>query len=518
MNIHPKCNQFIHWALGSVLALLVVSAVQVGAEPVSGAGPWSLTLFHTNDTHSYFLPRPAVWRDDGKMVGGVIPLAWHLEDQRQSTTADIFVDAGDFMTGNPVCSLEEDGIPGVAVARMMTQLGYDVGVVGNHEFDIGGEKTARLVHQFGFPLLAGDIVDDKGNPVFRRDPVILERGGLKVGVMGVSCKGMEEVVTAAKFGDWSMADQAEIVRGLVDTIDHKTDLIILITHNGVDGDKELARQLEGSGVDVIVGGHSHTRLKEPELEGGILIVQAGSKMTNLGRLDLKVEDDRVVEYNGRLIDLWSDGTYADPELTKLVQGYEHAVMDEFGVQIGTAVQDLKKGRGESNLGNWLADVLREGAGADVGFINSGGIRKGLKAGPVTALDIHEILPFANNLITVELTDRQLAAIVQQNADAAVGRKHGILQVSGISYTYRKAPDGESAEVQEILVGGQPLKAGGVYTVAMPDYVAMMADVYLSIELPATEDLGVTLATVAVAAVEESGKIDTEIEGRIQKVK
>ncbi len=501
-----------------VLAALVSVPSLASDNPVSGAGPWNLTLFHTNDTHSYFLPRPAVWRDDGRLVGGVIPLAWHLEDQRKTVTADLFVDAGDFMTGNPVCNLVEDGVQGMAVARMMTLLGYDVGVVGNHEFDIGSENTARLVRQFGFPLLAADIVDAEGHPVFRREPVILEKGDLKIGVIGISCNGMEEVVMPSRLGGLSMTDQVELVHELVAGIDHKTDLIVLITHNGVDGDRELARQLEGSGVDVIVGGHSHTRLKAPELEGGILIVQAGSKMTNLGRLDLKVEDDRVVEYSGRLVDLWSDGTYADPELTKVVQGYELQVMDEFGLQIGTAAQDLRKGRGESNLGNWLADVMRERAGAEVAFVNSGGIRKAINAGPVTALDIHEVLPFANALVTVELTDRQLATVIQQNADASVGRKHGILQVSGISYTYRAAPDGETAEVEEILVGGEPLKAGGGYTVAMPDFVAMMADVYLNIEMPATEDVGVTMAAAVVEAVEKTGTITAETEGRIRKVK
>jgi 5'-nucleotidase/UDP-sugar diphosphatase len=505
-----------------IALILLVAALPALASaspaPVLGAGPWNLTLFHTNDTHSYFLPRPAVWRDDGRLVGGVIPLAWHLEDQRQNVTADIFLDAGDFMTGNPVCNLEEDGTPGVAVARMMNLLGYDVGVIGNHEFDIGSENVEKLVRQFDFPMLAGDIVDEKGRPVFRREPVILERGGLKIGVMGVSCDGMEDVVMPSRLGGFTMTGQAELARQLAADIDHKTDLIVLITHNGVDGDKELARQLEGSGIDIIVGGHSHTRLKQPELEGGILIVQAGSKMTNLGRLDLKVEDDRVVQYNGRLVDLWSDGTYANPELTKLVQGYEHKVMDEFGQQIGTAPHDLKKGRGESNLGNWLADAMRTSAGADVAFVNSGGIRKAIKAGPVTALDIHEMLPFANALVTVELTDRQLATVIQANADGAVGGKHGILQVSGISYTFRKAPGGETAEVEEILVGGAPLKAGGVYTVAMPDFVAMMAHVYLNIEIPATEDVGITMAAAAVQAVRESGTMTAEIEGRIRKVK
>ncbi|MEN8008007.1 MAG: bifunctional UDP-sugar hydrolase/5'-nucleotidase [Candidatus Krumholzibacteriota bacterium] len=506
-----------------LIFLLVLAVLDPGQSfasdpPKPGAGPWNLTLFHTNDTHSYFLPRPASWRDDGRMVGGVIPLAWHLEDQRRTTTNDLFLDAGDFMTGNPVCNLEEDGTPGVAVARMMTALGYDAGVIGNHEFDIGSTNVSALVPHFGFPLLAADIVDEKGEPVFRREPLIITKGDLKIGIMGVSCDGMEEVVAPSRMPGLAMTDQAELARKLAADIDDQTDLLVLITHNGVGGDKELARRLEGSGIDIIVGGHSHSRLKQPVLEGGILIVQAGSKMTNLGRLDLKVADDRVVEYNGRLVTLWSDGTHADPELTKLVQGYEHRVMEEFGQTIGSAPHDLKKGRGESNLGNWLADVMRNSAGADVGVVNSGGIRKGIKAGPVTALDIHEMLPFANALVTVELTDRQLAAVVQQNADAAVSRKHGILQVSGISYTYRRAPDGETAEVQEILVNGKPLAAGGVYTVAMPDFVGMMADVYLNIEMPPVEDQGITMSAAAIASIVKTGTITAEVEGRIRELK
>ncbi len=500
----------------SVLAVLASTPSFASTVPVHGDGPWNLTLFHTNDTHSYFLPRPAVWRDDGKMVGGVIPLAWHLDDQRKTTTVDLFVDAGDFMTGNPVCNLEEDGVPGVAVARMMTQLGYDAGVIGNHEFDIGRENITALVPYFGFPLFAGDIVDDKGRPVFRREPLIITKGDLKIGILGFSCNGMEEVVAPSRLSGLAMVDQAEVALKLVADIDHKTDLLILITHNGVDGDKELARRLEGSGIDIIVGGHSHSRLKEPVLESGILIVQAGSKMTNLGRLDLKVEDDRVVEYNGRLINLWSDGTYADKKLTDLVVGYENQILADFGQTIGVASRTLKKGRGESNLGNWLADVMRENADADVGLVNSGGIRKAMREGPITALDIHEMLPFANALVVAELTDRQLAAVIQKNADTAVGGKHGILQVSGISYTYRRAPDGETAEVLEILVGGQPLAAGGVYRVAMPDFVAMMANVYLNIEMPPVEDTGITMAAAAIRSVVLAGTISAEVEGRIKE--
>ncbi len=503
--------------VATALILVFSLGAALAQDPIPAAGPWDLTLFHTNDTHSAFLPRPAHWRDDRKMVGGVIPLAWHLADQRRTAAPDIFLDAGDFMTGNPVCMLEEDGVPGVAIARMMTGLGYDAGVVGNHEFDIGADLTQRLVPHFGYPLFGGDIVDQNGKPAFRREPLILERAGLRVGILGFSCDGMAEVVTAAKLNGLRMTKQAELARKLASRLDPDTDLIILITHNGVDGDKELAGKLTDAGIDIIVGGHSHSRLKQPVLENGILIVQAGSKMTNLGRLDLQVADDRVVGYDGRLIDLWSDGTFGDDEFNALVAGYEREVMAKYGREIGVLATDLHKGRGEHNLGDWLADCLRSAAEADVGLINSGGIRKSLSAGPVTALDITEMLPFANNLIRMEMSGEQLAAIVQQNANAGVNGKHGILQVSGLSYAYQSAADGELAEVSRVMVNGQPLNHAKTYLVAMPDYVAMMNDVYLQIELPPVVDLGVTLANVVVAAVEKAGTISAPIEGRISRL-
>ncbi len=447
------------------------------------------------------------------MVGGVVPLAWHLADQRRSVAADILVDAGDFMTGNPVCSLREDGVPGAAVARLLSLAGYDVGLVGNHEFDIGLADLKRLAARFDYPLLAADILDADGEPVFRAEPVVLERGGLRIGVMGVSCGTMDELVAPSRLEGAVMADQAAVLRAQAAALDPDTDLLVVLSHNGVDGDRALAERLSGAGIDVIVGGHSHTRLKEPVLVGDILIVQAGANLTNLGRLDLQVADDRVVGYRGSLIDLWSDGTSGGAELDGLAASYERRVHEEYGRRLGAAAAALDKGRGEHPLGDWLADVLRADAGADVALINSGGIRRGLPAGPVTALDIHEMLPFANTLVTVDMTGDELAAVVRQNAAAQMDGGHGILQVSGVSYRFRAAPDG-GVEMEEIRVGSDPLDPARNYVVAMPDYVALMAHVYLDREVPPMTDTGRELSAVVMAAVERAGTVTPPVAGRI----
>ncbi len=519
MNLRLENPRFALAAmiLGILISGLCVSMAVASEEPVKGDGPFNLTIFHTNDAHSYFLPRPAVWRDDGRMVGGVIPLAWQLKKQRGNCAPDLLLDAGDFMTGNPVCQFEPNGVPGEAIARMMNLLEYDCGTIGNHEFDIGAENLKRLVPMFNYPLIAADIVDGDAQKVFRSEPLIVERDGLKIGIMGVSCAEMSEVVTPQRFDGLKSIDQAWVLQRQAVRLDPLVDLMVVITHNGVDGDVNLAEVLAGTGVDLIVGGHSHSRLKEPRLEEGILIVQAGSKWSNLGRLDLQVADDRIVSYNGRLITLWADGAEAGPELTKLVNTYEKRVADEFGRTLGTLVTDWRKGKGESNLGNFLADQMRLAAKTDVGLVNSGGIRKSMNAGPITGLDINEMLPFSNMLVKTQLTGKELATVVQANADAQVGGKHGILQVSGLSYRFRDNAAGDAAVMEEILVQGQPLKPEHVYTVAMPDYVVMMAHVYLNIDAPATEDVGMTMTAAVVAGVEKAGRIDSQIEGRIMRL-
>ncbi len=498
-------------------ALLAAAATRADESPapLAGSGPYNLTIFHTNDTHSAFLPRAAEWSKDGRLAGGVLALAHYLEMERRTAPASLLVDAGDFMTGNPVCNLKEDGVPGVAIAKMMNALGYDCGLVGNHEFDIGLPDLEKLAKKFDYPLLAADIVDAGGKAVFRDTPVEITRGGVRIGIMGVSCGGMTEVVAPSRFAGLAMAAQLPILRRQARELDPKTDLLVVLSHDGVEGDRALADSLAGSGIDVIVGGHSHTRLKEPELRGGILIVQAGSAMTNLGRLDLRVANDRVEGYAGQLVTLWADSLAATGKLAETVQGYADQVQKQYGRVLGTLAGDLRRGKGENTLGDWIADVIREAAQADVAVLNGGGIRRDLPAGPLTALLVHEVLPFANTLVTVKMTGAEVQSMADCNARGQVGGDHGILQVSGISYVVVPGAGGAPATAGEVTVGGKPLDPARDYVVAMPDFVAMMAPVYLGREIPPFTDLGRELSKVVCDAVEKAGTVQVPAGGRLR---
>jgi 5'-nucleotidase/UDP-sugar diphosphatase len=483
------------------------------ARPAAGTGSWNLTIFHTNDIHGAFLPEPAEWRDDHALVGGMIALAWHLAEERSLAPVSLLLDGGDFMTGNPICDIAEDGVLGGGLVDMMNAAGYDAGVVGNHEFDHGLANAEALVARASFPILAADILDEHGDHPFPYEPVVFERGDLRVGVMGVSCSGLFSMTAHDLTAGLSLQNQAAVVRSQIRDLDPRTDLLVLITHDGIEQDEALARELSGSGLDVIIGAHSHTRLEEPRLVGGILIVQAGSHLQYLGRLDLRVEDDHVAAYAGKLVPLLAEGAEAGPLLTALVERNERRIEQEFGVVIGTLTTDWERGREESNIGDWLTDRMRERAGADVAFLNSGSIRKNLPAGPIRLLDVQEILPFSNTLISFELTGEQLLTILTCNARAQVTHDHGLLQVSGVRYAFREV--GDHVEVEQVTVGGQPLVRERVYRAAAPDYVVLMADRYFCMPAPATEPVGVMLTAAIVDAVRAAVTVHAEVDGRIR---
>lgn len=511
-------------------------AADAGAPaPVKGSGPYNLTIFHTNDAHGAFLPELTGRAPQQTLAGGVVALAWHLTRERETAPASLLLDGGDFMTGNPICDLAVDGVYGGGWQDIRNLLGYDASAVGNHEFDRGRENLGGLERRATFPFLAADILDEQGRPLLPDEPLVLERGGLRVGVMGVSCRELFNVTADTRTAGLSLRDQETVARELIARLDPVTDLLVLISHSGFEADEALARRLAGSGLDVIVGAHSHTRLSEPRLEGGILIVQAGARLKQLGRLDLRVADDRVAGYEGRLVQLSMPpdaavpdeagaaagvspppGPAVSPELLALVETYRRKVDAEFGRVIGTLRVDWKRDSGEeSNIGNWICDALRARAGADVAFLNSGSIRKDLPAGPIRLMDVREILPFENTLVTFDLTGEQIRRICEQNARNAGGGEHGIAQVSGLSYGWRRV--GDHVEVEDVRVGGQPVAADKVYKAAAADYVVMKAEQIFGLPPLPTRYAGVGVTDAVVEAIERAGTVESRVEGRIREL-
>lgn len=274
--------------------------------------PKSITILHTNDIHANFIPHEATWiRETPKpMVGGINELSFALDSIRKINNATLYLDAGDIMTGNPITEYEYKGALGGALFEMMNMIGCEAWCLGNHDFDLGQQNLLKLTAIAKFPTLSANVVNDKNEyPVNNKPYVIIEKNGLKIGIIGVMSQGLYNLVNQTMLVGIKVLSPVETTQKFIDELQTKTDLIIALTHEGVDDDSVLAMNVHG--LNIIVGGHSHTRLKKPKFINGVIIVQTGSYCENLGVLDVTVENKKVTQYNGQLIQLWYNSSPAE---------------------------------------------------------------------------------------------------------------------------------------------------------------------------------------------------------------
>ena len=339
---------------------------------------------------------------------------------------------------------------------------------------------------------------------------IFKVGEVRVGVIGLMMGGLRDMTGKSSMAKVSVTSPMEETRNIVAEIDPITDLIVLLTHEGAEEDCELAKKV--SGVDVIVGGHSHTVIDTPMVCNHVIIVQAGSRCRYLGELKLKVENDQVTEYQGHLIPLWADSLVPTKDAQALVQKYQKIIDQEYGKTLDTLDQDWSvSGHEESEIGDWLADRLREFGQGDFAVVNSGGIRKPLLKGPLSMIDIKEMLPFSNQVVAFQCTGEQLFDLVKTNTNAEVSRQAEILQVSGLSYGILK----KSGTATQIMVNGAPLDQNRTYRGISVNYVAInQAKRYFGFVPDATEDMGIGFTDMIIQYIQQHGMKQKPPGGRI----
>ncbi len=500
----------------SILFLLVLSL----SVSVFGQSPKSITILHTNDIHGHFTPDPASWLDDNPPVGGFAALDYYITRERNDVESSLLLDAGDFMTGNLICKKKHGGAYGGAIIEMMNMIGYDCSVIGNHEFDAQGSDISainniiQLERIAEFPILCANMIDSSGNEFSDEHFRIFDVDGLKVGVIGVTYHQMLGMASADNLEGFYSTDPAAKVNQIVGLIDSKTDLIIVLSHLGYENDEEMANKIHG--VDLIIGGHSHSRITHPDKVNGVIIAQAGSYNHDLGRIDLTVAGDTVQSYNGKLITPLVANTKAQPRLQAFIDSFAVMIEEEYGAVISHLKQDWRGAYNEeSNTGDWLTDALAKETGADIAFLNSGGIRKNIMAGPITKKDINEMLPFQNYVELFDCSGKELKAIAQENAEAQGLETHGILQLSGLSYSWRK--DGRKVIVSDIKVNDKPVQDDKIYRVASVDYVNGSYDKYYGIKPRTIHNTGMILADVIIDAILKTETIDAPDRNRITQL-
>jgi 5'-nucleotidase / UDP-sugar diphosphatase len=517
--------------------------VTIAALTVTSARAETLTVLHTNDFHSRIEPInkydstcAAEENEKGECFGGSARLLTAIREAQAATNNWILVDGGDQFQG----SLFYNHYKGKAAAEMMNEIGYDAMTVGNHEFDDGPEVLRAFMDAVEFPILMAnaDIAAEPQLADVLKPSTVIERGGEKIGLIGLTPADTAELASPGP--NVTFSDPIEAVKREIEKLTAEgVERIVVLSHSGYGEDQRLAAAVDG--IDVIVGGHSHTLLAN-DVEGAAgpyptwvtspggtrtPIVQAGSYGRYLGRLEVTFDDEGVVtEAVGGPVPMEAS-IAEDPELKARIaelgqplDEIRNKVVAETAAPIDGSRETCRAV--ECEMGNLVADAQLdrvEDQGVAISIANGGGLRASIDQGPVTMGEVLGVLPFQNTLSTFRLKGSDVVAALENGVSQVEEGAGRFPQVAGLRYRFDpKAPAGSRITSVEVMEGGAwtPLDPAKLYGVVANNYVRGGGDGYAVFAEKAQDayDYGPDLADVVAEYLSANAPYQPRIEGRI----
>jgi len=517
----------------SAAAVLALSTGLAQAE-------YSLTILHTNDFHARFEPiskydSGCAEEDNqaGECFGGSARLVTAIEAAKGRTNNFILVDGGDQFQG----TLFYTYYKGKVAAEMMNKMGYDAMTVGNHEFDDGPEVLSGFVDAVGFPILMSNA-DISGEPLLSdkiRKSVVIERGGEKLGLIGLTPQDTDELASPGPnviFTDPVGAVQAEVDRLTAEGVSK----IIVLSHSGYETDKTIAA--ETTGVDVIVGGHSHTLLSNtddgaagpyPTMVGQTAIVQAYGYGKFLVELNVTFDDAGVVlaAVGDPLV---MDAAVSEDETTKARIGELAQPLEEIRQKVVAETTEAIEGdrsvcrAQECPMGNLVADAMLDRVkdqGISIAIQNGGGLRASIDAGPVTMGEVLTVLPFQNTLSTFFVSGQTIVAALENGFSQVEEGAGRFPQVAGLRVTWDpEAEPGARVSSVEVMKDGAwgPIDPSETYGVVSNNYVRNGGDGYkMFVDARDVYDFGPDLVDVTAEFLAANAPYTPYTDGRIATV-
>lgn len=515
------------------LILLFVSSCATGPALERGAEPvHHLVILHTNDHHGHPLKFPY---GQSPAAGGIPARATLVGEIRKDHPNVLLLDAGDLNTGRAESNLfkARPDIEGY------NALGYDAMAIGNHEFDNPVETLRQQMQIARFPFLSANIRTRDGSPL-AEPHVIKEFSGFKVAVFGLTLRETPTLANPFHLRDLEFLDEIKTAEALVPALRKEADLVVALAHLGIfdtpqRGSRRLASRV--SGIDVIVDGHTHTRLDRPLLVrnpsgGDTLIVQAWKWGLVLGRLDLWIQGGRIRDHRYKAIPInLNEGRVShsprgppepavaeDPALLALLQPYEAKADALLSETIGFAEDphSSRKARsGESPIGNLVADSMQWLAsrwGADFSLLNGGAIRGDLARGPVSLRSVYDLIPFENSIVLVTLEGAEVGRLF----DFMASIPEGSGAFPQLSNEVRCILNRSATKAESVLISGKAIEKGRKYRIAVPSFLAGGGDRYTF--FPQASERVDTRTPMQPNLIEYirsmGGRLNPQVEGRI----
>ena len=516
-------------------AILAMSAGMAAAE-------YKLTILHTNDIHSriesinrFDSTCNADGEAEGKCFGGVARIKSAVDAKRSELAGSNFVvlDAGDPFQG----SLFYTTYKGAAEAEFMEAIGYDVMAVGNHEFDNGPEGLASFVDAVSFPVISGnlDLTAEASLNGKVGNHVVLEVGGQKIGI--ISALATDTVDTSSPGDNVVFQDEIESLKADVAALEAEgVNKIIALNHVGLAKDLDIAANVPG--IDVVVGGHSHTLLSNtsdraqgayPTMVGNVPVVQAYAYSKYLGELVVTFDDaGNVTSAMGEPILLDASVT---PDAAMAARVAEMgAPIEEMKQRVVAETAEAVEGArefcrtGECAMGNLVADAMLDRVkdqGISIAIQNGGGLRASIDAGQVTMGEVLTVLPFQNTLSTFFVSGQTVIDALENGVSQVEEVKGRFPQVAGLQFTWDASVAAGEGRIQEVMVmeGGDwvAIDPAKTYGLVSNNYVRGGGDGYKMFRgADNAYDFGPDLADVTAEYLAKVGPYTPYTDGRIKQ--
>ncbi len=442
----------------------------------------TITILHTNDMHGRHAPfhvapgdATAQTGDPGRSpsgfkrsatIGGFQYLAGKVNEIRRREGAGnvLLVDAGDTFSDDLVGNQTR----GEAMIRLMNALGYQFMALGNHDFDYGLARTRELAAIAQFPMRGANTLE-AGKPLFGEPWKLFKVNGVRIAILALSYHNTDETGSKDNVRGLEFTNGIEATRRYLPHLRKAADVVVLLSHQGTAVDRKLAREL--SGVDLIVGGHSHDRIAPPEKVGGTWIVQALSDATMLGEVRLTLgRNRRLQSVDGTVHALWNDRVEPDPAMARLVGDIDAPYRGKLDGVLAASIDRIgRQYKSESPFDVLVGDLMRDYTGAQIAFMPGVGYGVSIEPGPITRERLYTLLPHPTKLVTLEMTGADVLKVLEQSATNLepgddLNRVGGLVQSSGMAWTVDlNAPVGH--RVRDVTIGRTRIDPAGWYSVA-----------------------------------------------------
>jgi len=438
------------------------------------------TILHSNDMHGDFLAE--VSGKKGKLIGGLALLSGYINKVRKEEENVLYLISGDMVQG----SLIDSEYKGISTMEIMNYLAPDVVSLGNHEFDYGLPHLLFLEKMANFPIVNANLYIKKYNKRLMNPYLIINKDGFDILFTGIITeKVMDSIKQDKLISSFVSLEEASKEVGIICNAykNDDIDLTIILTHIGFESDIELAKMLKPEwGVDMIIGGHSHTILKQPKKVNNILIAQAGVGSDQIGRFDIIVDDDTnsIVDYQWQLIPINSQLAKPDKKLEEYIKSFSDEVDRKYNTIICKLAQKLThpKREQETSLGNLLADAFSQAAETDIMLVGSGSIRV-KEIGPIITLkDFLACFPYDDSLTRYSISGSQLKKIFNHIMRPSNRNSEG--ECYQVNNQVKAVYSDQQQQLIKLEINNLPVDNIKFYTICLQGYHFSSSDQYLNI--------------------------------------